>query len=262
MGPDRWHPACSDTGMDAAAQPAIDTVTVTGAKPAAHSHFWAGDHFSFHDVLDTINPLQHLPIISTIYHAITGDRPGNVAEIAGDALYGGLLGLASGVANVALKEATGRDFGDTVMSLFHHDTDAAPEQAPDAAPGTVPATPAPPPAAPDAKVAAANPPPADPESQAASTKTGLKPLQSEHHFIPIDVSAHGIAQIRATSAAHSPTPVSLELPPGTMLSQQRIAMPTTAVDFTAKMREGLDKYDALLAKRVGTSSGASVDEIH
>ena len=29
--------------------------------------------FSFHDLLDIVNPLQHLPVIGTIYRAITGD---------------------------------------------------------------------------------------------------------------------------------------------------------------------------------------------
>ena len=60
--------------MDAA-PPGIETVTVNAARPA-QSHFWAGNGFSFHDLLDTINPLQHLPVVSTIYRAITGDRPG------------------------------------------------------------------------------------------------------------------------------------------------------------------------------------------
>ena len=35
---------------------------------------WAdGKEMSFSDLLDIINPLRQLPIVSTIYHAITGD---------------------------------------------------------------------------------------------------------------------------------------------------------------------------------------------
>ena len=30
--------------------------------------------FTFDDLIDVINPLQHLPIVSTIYRAITGDE--------------------------------------------------------------------------------------------------------------------------------------------------------------------------------------------
>ena len=38
------------------------------------------DSPSFKDVLDTINPLQHIPIINTIYRELTGDQPGAVGK--------------------------------------------------------------------------------------------------------------------------------------------------------------------------------------
>lgn len=99
----------------------LDTVTVTGSHPAAHSHFWAGNGFSFHDVLDAINPLQHLPIIGTIYRAITHDNIGNVARIVGDGLYGGILGAVSGAVDVALVETTGKDLGQNLLSIVEGD---------------------------------------------------------------------------------------------------------------------------------------------
>jgi hypothetical protein len=245
----------------AAAAPAIETVTVTADRPAP-SHFWAGHGFSFHDVLDALNPLQHLPVISTIYHAITGDRPGNVAEIVGDGLYGGLLGLAGGIANVALKEATGKDIGDTILSVFTHDKagSAAPSKAPEPLPSPPPASDAPAPAAsaslspvassaPANKDSAAAPPPADPAA--------LKPLAMNRNAIPIDVSERGVMAMRAQSAAHNRAPVPLALPPGTQLAYAQ-----TAVDASARMRDGLDKYDAMLARRTGGLAGASVDQIH
>ena len=34
---------------------------------------FGSDGFSFLDVLDIINPLQHLPVISTLYRQVTGD---------------------------------------------------------------------------------------------------------------------------------------------------------------------------------------------
>jgi len=85
--------------------------------PAHHSGF------SFHDFLSVINPLQHLPVIGTLYRAITGDTIGVPEKIAGDALYGGLWGAVSGVADAAFQAVTGKDFGDTVLALFtgHHD---------------------------------------------------------------------------------------------------------------------------------------------
>ena len=48
---------------------------------------------SFGDVLDIINPLQHIPIISTIYRMATGDEVGMGSRIAGGALFGGPLGI-------------------------------------------------------------------------------------------------------------------------------------------------------------------------
>ncbi|MGB9154253.1 MAG: hypothetical protein WCD70_14330, partial [Alphaproteobacteria bacterium] len=50
---------------------------------------------SFSDFLDMINPLQHIPVVSAIYRAATNDTISPVARIAGDVLYGGLMGVAS-----------------------------------------------------------------------------------------------------------------------------------------------------------------------
>lgn len=72
--------------------------------------------FSFDDFLDIINPLQHIPVVSTLYRAITGDKIGDAEQVAGDALYGGVIGLGSSIANLIFKDATGKDFGDTVLA--------------------------------------------------------------------------------------------------------------------------------------------------
>jgi hypothetical protein len=76
---------------------------------------------AFHDLLDIINPLQHLPVIGTLYRAITGDTMGTVEKIAGDALYGGLWGAVGAVADTAFEAVTGKDFGSTVLA-FAEDT--------------------------------------------------------------------------------------------------------------------------------------------
>lgn len=74
--------------------------------------------FSFHDILNIINPLQHIPVISTIYRAITGDTIKPFDKIAGDTLYGGAVGFLSSLADTVFEKITGKDFGDTVLSLF------------------------------------------------------------------------------------------------------------------------------------------------
>src|ERR1700749_1444367 len=78
----------------------------------------SGSGFSFHDFLSIINPLQHLPVIGTIYRAITGDTIGTPEKIAGDTLYGGLWGAVASIADTAFQALTGKDVGDTMLALF------------------------------------------------------------------------------------------------------------------------------------------------
>lgn len=77
---------------------------------------------SFADIIDAINPLQHIPIISSIYRALTGDEISPAARIAGDAIYGGPIGLVSGVANSIIENETGKDIGANVIAAVSGDT--------------------------------------------------------------------------------------------------------------------------------------------
>lgn len=81
----------------------------------------SNSELSLHDVFSVLNPLQHLPIVSTLYRAVTGDTIKPFERIAGDALYGGLWGFVSSVANVAFQQITGKDFGDTALALLEGD---------------------------------------------------------------------------------------------------------------------------------------------
>ncbi len=80
---------------------------------------------TFADFLDTINPLRHLPIIGSIYRAITGDEISPAARIAGGALFGGPLGLAGAVVNAAIDETTSKDLGEHAVALFTDDAEDA-----------------------------------------------------------------------------------------------------------------------------------------
>lgn len=73
--------------------------------------------FGFLDVVDIINPLQHLPVIGTLYRKFTGDVIGPVASVIGGALFGGPVGAASSLANMAVKEGTGRDVGENLLAM-------------------------------------------------------------------------------------------------------------------------------------------------
>lgn len=111
-------------------QTAATQAAMRASAPAAAAT--AGGGFSlntaFHDLLDIVNPLQHLPVVGTLYRAITGDTIGTVEKIAGDALYGGLWGAIGSVADSAFEAVTGKDFGSTVLAyaedalgIGHHD---------------------------------------------------------------------------------------------------------------------------------------------
>jgi hypothetical protein len=96
---------------DATQIAAADTKDATKtAGTDSGSSFWD-------DVLDVVNPLQHLPVVGTIYRAVTGDKIGDLEKVAGDTLYGGPLGLVSSLADLAFEKITGKDFGDTVMAF-------------------------------------------------------------------------------------------------------------------------------------------------
>ncbi|MBP2310287.1 hypothetical protein GBZ48_23935 [Azospirillum melinis] len=71
---------------------------------------------SFWDFLDIINPLQHIPIVSTVYREITGDTIQPSMRIMGDMLYGGVIGGMASIANAVIEQATGKDVGETVMA--------------------------------------------------------------------------------------------------------------------------------------------------
>ena len=76
------------------------------------------DGFTFFDFLDIINPLQHIPVISTIYRSITGDQIDPGSRIAGATLFGGPLGGALASMDVAVKHKTGLDIAEHTATFF------------------------------------------------------------------------------------------------------------------------------------------------
>ena len=101
---------------------AASTATKSGDITTAGKTSTGDDKSFFDNMLDIVNPLEHLPVVSTIYHAITGDKMGDVEKVAGDTLYGGPIGLVSSLADLAFEKITGKDFGDTVMGWVGIDT--------------------------------------------------------------------------------------------------------------------------------------------
>ena len=94
---------------------------VSDASPVERSFWdrlWGKEGFSFGAVLDIINPLQHIPIVSTIYRAATGDTIGPGRRMIGGAIFGGVVGLITSAADAAIEGITGKDTGSHVMAML------------------------------------------------------------------------------------------------------------------------------------------------
>lgn len=89
-------------------------------REMAFSELWQDKEkgMSFGDILDIVNPLQHIPVVSTIYRMVTGDEISMGARMAGGALFGGPLGLLSAGVVAGFEEASGGTVEQHVASLF------------------------------------------------------------------------------------------------------------------------------------------------
>lgn len=84
-----------------------------------------GGQVSFGDLIDTLNPLQHIPVVSEAYRGVTGDVISPQARIAGGALWGGPIGLVASVASLAIGGNGEDGIGDRIYaSLFGESGDA------------------------------------------------------------------------------------------------------------------------------------------
>jgi hypothetical protein len=84
--------------------------------PASGPSLWAPGGFGFKDLLDIVNPLQHLPVIGSIYRYLTGDEPSGGARIVGDTIYGGPIGFGVGVVSTLLTDSQGHDLGEKALA--------------------------------------------------------------------------------------------------------------------------------------------------
>src|ERR1700722_14980046 len=169
----RWQGACVVRLMTSlslnVAMPSLPPFASAADAPADAAPSDSTE-FSFHNLVSIFNPLQHIPVVSTLYRALTGDTIGPLERVAGDTLYGGWMGLASSVANLVFEKETGKDFGDSVLAFVEK--------------GDLP-----PPAAPK-------------DSRGARSAQAAEPLQSA-----TSDKTYGIAKLAALEAGHKPNVV-------------------------------------------------------
>lgn len=90
--------------------------------------------FGFKDVVDLLNPLQHIPVIGSLYRYVSGDdeiKPST--QVAGDMLYGGAIGgmFAGGLASIAnaiIAQETGTAADQQIVQALLGPSDTETEQ--------------------------------------------------------------------------------------------------------------------------------------
>lgn len=101
-----------------AAFDALRTARAEGRAPE-------GGNLTFGDLVDTLNPLQHIPLLSEVYRGLTGDGISAHARIAGGALWGGPMGLVASVASLAVAGNGEDGIGDRIYASLFGDEEPA-----------------------------------------------------------------------------------------------------------------------------------------
>ena len=114
------YAAFDDRPQDPAAPNATNQKDQKDAASGKDDEFtlFSKDGFTFLDFLDIINPLQHIPIVGTIYRQLTGDQINPGARVLGDTLFFGPIGTVASIGDMLIREATGKDMGEHVVALF------------------------------------------------------------------------------------------------------------------------------------------------
>jgi hypothetical protein len=222
--------------------PSLPTETEAAAgKNGQEAHglerfLWGKQGFSFDSLLQSLNPLEYVPIVSSIYRHVTGDSIGAVASTVGGALIGGPIGAAASFASSVFESVTGDDVGGHIMTALFGDAK------PDAG--------KPPAAGADTAVAAAGAASAVPP---APIPPGARELANLPWLSPGTATPGGAD--RTLSAGTAPdlqaAPVDAAAPPGGSAKAAPILLPSNGDGrpqvpsyFAQRMMEALDKYQA------------------
>ncbi len=90
-----------------------------GGAVAQDAQSGDGEDLSFWDFLDVINPLQHIPVVGSLYRELTGDTIRSEAKLAGGALFFGPVGLGLAALDVGVEEITGAPIDQHVIAMFN-----------------------------------------------------------------------------------------------------------------------------------------------
>jgi len=224
-----------------------------------------GDALGFDDLLDLMNPLQHIPVISTLYRAFTGDEIRAPMEVAGGALFGGPLGFVAALANVFIDDVAGQDLGDLALAALTGD---------EASDGTQVAALTP--ARQSAALATSEPPATDTiETGAAETSDAVAPpvaaplaasLTGEEALQALAADLRGLAGGGAPPTATPPKEASPLVPVADDVAATLAGVVPSAFDssaatlsaggFAARMMQALDRYEEMAKAPTAARAGA------
>ena len=89
------------------------SATAASPPPASATPAKPPHHGGFREFLSELNPLQYIPVVGTLYRAITGDTIPQTAREAGSLvvsfLTGGPIGAAINLGTLAVERITGFD---------------------------------------------------------------------------------------------------------------------------------------------------------
>lgn len=242
----------------AAVRPASAPLSAIIRSPTEEPYNATSD-LSFGDFLDMVNPLQHIPVVGTIYRAVTGDTIKPAAQVVGDIAYGGPIGGIASIFSAIIAQANGRSVEESMMAAVglggEQPTVAVAALPPAAAAPTPLAAAAPAPAAPAPTVAPAAAPASAPAPQPAPasgsrlTDKAAPPI-GEHKpgKMPArdTVLANTVSAKQAASLAQKAAPMPLKGPPvGPSMAMNASANgPVPQEMISDVMMRNLAKYEA------------------
>ncbi len=83
------------------------TIQPTALVPNAAPGAFSSPQALLSNIVDVINPLQHIPFVSQVYRAATGDTISTGAQILGGGLFGGVAGAAVSAVTAAVEGMAG-----------------------------------------------------------------------------------------------------------------------------------------------------------
>jgi len=107
---------------------AVAAPQFSAAPVAQPAH--AESHVTFREILSALNPLQYIPVIGTIYRAVTGDQIPEplrrIGTLVASFLMGGPVGALINVGIFAAEKVTGFDIDKTGQAALHGELSADP----------------------------------------------------------------------------------------------------------------------------------------